>query len=100
MASGKVDPQMEFEEIPFENVDLLAALEAREECKGAVGTHRKASAKIKDMVAEFPPKLIGKRVRVGRFTFNVVNDPGGDEREGYQTKPGIKPKKIRADKED
>lgn len=97
MASGKVDPQMEFEEIPFENVDLLKALEDREDCKAAVGTHRKASAKIKDLVAEFPLKLIGKRVRVGRFTFSVVNDPGGDERGGYTTHGGIKPKKIRAD---
>ena len=87
---------MQIDEVLVENDELLLALEEREKHREAVGLHRKATVIVKEIVAEMGEHA-GKLVRCGRFTFEVVDDPGGNEVAGYETKPGIKPKKIRVE---
>lgn len=92
--SPKPQNQTEIDEVTISNKKIEGLLEAREETKKAAAANRKASVQFAEAVAEDLAEYEGQRVRVGRFVFDVISDPGGEERQGYTTRPGIKPKKI------
>lgn len=91
----EIDGQTQVDTVWVEDDELLLALDTREKHRKAVAEHRKATAILKEIIAE-RSDLAGAHVRCGRWSFEVVKDPGGDERQGYVTKGGIKAKKIKA----
>ena len=94
-ASPKIDPQQSIDEVAIEHEELLLALNVREESKAAAAQFRKAGDSVRTIVAEDLAEHAGKLIRVGQFTFEILDDPGGNEVQGYVTTGGIKPRRIR-----
>ena len=92
-----VDPQTTITETKIDDPKMEELLERREALKAAVSENRKISKDFANMIAERFEGTTEAQIRVGRFTFTVVNDPGGTEVQGYTTEGGVKARRIQAD---
>ena len=85
-------------DVIIENDALADLLEKRAQDKEAQGRYLSANRKIMKIIAEGPQfkENSGKRVRVGGYAFDVLDDPGGIERPVSVSKSGVKARKFTA----
>jgi hypothetical protein len=92
----KNDPQIAMDEVIVDDADLLSALRAREDMKEKVSAYRFLDKRVKQLIP-LDDEYVGHKVRCGEFTWLVIDDPGGKEVSGYETKAGKKVRKLRAE---